>query len=369
MGNDLVIRKGSLILGPTPSTGSITTEAIFFTATPKTGSTATDRFLVLDNNNIVKQVPSSSVIIDLNVSNGPQTAGRTTLLSAPSSDTIFAKSISFTGSNGIVVIENIGAQTLDYVIDGSALVTFSSGLYSQRPSSALVGQEYYQTDILEGKYMWDGLTWKLMPDGNTEIYSKYLANTYPMNGNVSGTGSAHYQDGSVGFSIWRMDTGTTSTGIAQIRTSQNMILGGATGKYIMNHAGVFLTTLSTSGERYNVRIGRPAGADGIGLFFKYTDNVNSGRWQCIAHNGSTSVTISAGTGPTASIAQEFTIVYDQSGVDTAKFYINNTLVANISGSLPANFTNGYAGSISIEKVVGSTNRSLFVDDTVIKRIL
>jgi len=303
----------------------------------------------------------------LTVTNGTGVSDRAQLASAPDQLTLQVKSIGISGSNGISVTRISNATTEDWVIDGSSLVLFASGTYANRPLTGLLGQQYFQTDLLVGLYMYDGNNWIFMPDGNTMAWCKFLGNTYPLNGNTSGSGASHAQSSSK-FSAWELSTGTTSSGISQLRTSQDMSLGGTTGK-IIQYSKVTIPTLSDGTNRFVVRIGRPAGTEGVGIWFRYTDNVNSGKFQVINHNGVTPTTNDSGITAVAGTEYEFVTVFDQNGIDNIKYYINNVLVGTSTTNLPTTFAGGYYGSISIEKTAGNTARTLVVDDVTIKRIL
>lgn len=246
----------------------------------------------------------------------------------------------------------------------------TSGPFASRPASPSVGQFYYQTDLLEGLYMYDGNSWGYQPDDNTDVWEKFMGNNtgFKLGGNSSGTGAAHYQSGDY-FSRWRMETGSTAAGIAQMRLANNYFSTMPTaGKLIWYYKGVRLGALSDGTDDFTIRVGHSAIADNIGFFFKYNDGSSSGQWECVVHDGSTATTVASGVTVAANTDYEMLIVMDYAGTDNCKFYINNTLVATITTTLPANLTGSYQGSISIMKNLGTTNRNMLIDDIIIKYI-
>lgn len=309
-----------------------------------------------------------SALNDFTVVNGATDGGQSVQAYAVDAHSIGIKTIGVNGTNGIEATVTEGADNNIINIDGSAFARFLSGTYAQRPVGPVLGQLYYQTDEVEGQYMYDGASWQYQPDGNTEVFCKFMSNTYPMNGNTNGTGAAHYQDGTY-FSRWTLSTGSTNTGLAQLRTSQNFLSTiPASGKIIFHYKGVRLSSLSNGTDTYTARVGAPSGADALGLQVKYTNADSSGQWYCLSRNGTSSTAVASGVTVAAATDYDITIVYELYGTDNAKFYINGTLVATITTNLPAGFTNAYQGSLSITKTAGTESRTMLVDDQIIKFI-
>lgn len=306
---------------------------------------------------------------ELIISNGPTTFDRKELATVPGINEILIKSVSVTGSNGVNVTPTVNSDSVDWVIDGAAFSLFTVGTFAQRPSSPSIGQGFYQTDIREGRYHYDGGNWEYFLGSNTLVFE-------PMSGNlpvyyassVNGTGAAGSQDATAG-NRWRFDTGTTTTGYARLQLASNFLsVHGTTGKIILHAEKVAVGSLSSGTERYLYRIGKSTGADVSGMWFEYSDNVASGQWNCVNYNGTRTETAS---GITVVANTEYTlcIVYDFTGTDNIKFYINNALVATHTTNLPANFTGTFFGSVSMEKSAGTTNRASFIGPITIQRIL
>lgn len=127
---------------------------------------------------------------------------------------------------------------------------------------------------------------------------------------------------------------------------------------------VQVSALSDGTNRYVARIGRDVGSDVNGVWFEYSDNVNSGKWLCVSYNGSRETTDS-GVAVSASSTYTLCWVLDFSGTDTVYFYINGVPVATHTTQIPANFTSAYPFAISIQKTAGSTSRGLMFGRTLI----
>lgn len=301
----------------------------------------------------------------LNITNGPTTFDRKEILTVPNPNEIKGKSLSVTGSGNINVIPTVGIDSIDWVVDGTGLLAFSSGTRAARPTGFL-GSRYYQTDILEGTYDHNGISWEYMVGANTLVNERFVSNglVYYAGSNLV-TGSNNQDADS--FNRWRIDTGTNIAGGSRIRLSSSLSNFGTVGKLILHVEKVSVNSLSNGTDRYIFRVGRDVGVDVNGMWFEYTDNVASGQWNCVNYNGTKTQTAS-GVAVVANTEYELCIVYDFTGADNIQYYINNTLVATHTTNLPTDFINGFFGSMSIEKTLGTTNRAGFIGPIIIKRI-
>lgn len=91
-----------------------------------------------------------------------------------------------------------------------------------------------------------------------------------------------------------MDTGTTATGSVGIRAANTVLFGGGAVKLTWI---VRLLNLSTAAQRYFIRIGFTTStvlaAPANGVWFEYSDNVNSGNWQMKAAKGGVVTTVNS----------------------------------------------------------------------------
>lgn len=151
--------------------------------------------------------------------------------------------------------------------------------------------------------------------------------------------------------------GTTTTGAAAVHCRES-IWPAATGQQIFNSLFKMLTTLSNGTDRYTVRAGIVDNAGAIdgteGIFFRYVDNVNGGRWQCVTRSGGAD-TNAIDSGVTVATNTHYNLKIVVNAAHTiAQFWINGVLVATASSGVPAAFTTLYA-STGIKKSVGTTS--------------
>lgn len=174
---------------------------------------------------------------------------------------------------------------------------------------------------------------------------------------IVGSSTGHY---------YHLSTGTASTGRSQLglegpftdRSEFNpsdltFSLGG-----IMS-----LEDLSNGTNRYEVRFGCSTDygigiSDQNGVFFRYVDNVNGGRWQCVTRSGGVETATNSGIAVAADTAYKLEIHGNATGTSMG-FYINGSLVATNTTNIPTITTMKGIGS-GIQKAAGSTSRSMYV---------
>lgn len=122
-----------------------------------------------------------------------------------------------------------------------------------------------------------------------------------------------------------------------------------------------IPTLSTAGERFTIRLGlgtSPNASQTHGLWFEYSDNVNTGQWQI--KSSSSSVVTTANTVSTADTNwHTFKIVVNAAGTSVA-YFIDGVEVTGspLTTNLPAV---GISPFFMIVKSVGTTSRTFAVD--------
>ena len=163
------------------------------------------------------------------------------------------------------------------------------------------------------------------------------------------------------FGVLQIDTGTTATGRAVLNRLVNQIqLGYSEYEQVWRLA---LEELSTGTERFFVQVGfidnTAAGEPVDGVYFRYSDNVNSGNWQCICREGS--VETVSNTSVAANTNYNIFRININSAGTSAEFRINNVLVATVATNIPSTAGNLTGIGVKIEKTVGTTQRNLSVD--------
>lgn len=148
-------------------------------------------------------------------------------------------------------------------------------------------------------------------------------------------------------------------------SSQGYMRGSATsirftgGRYFVEWL-IKMPTLSTSSERFTVRIGFLDATTPVdGCYFEYSDNVNSGQWQLKATG--TSTTTSSNTTTAADTSwHRFGVLVNAAGTQV-DYYIDGTNVGNITGSNIPDSTEYTSSGFAISKTVGSGSSYVYVD--------
>jgi hypothetical protein len=187
---------------------------------------------------------------------------------------------------------------------------------------------------------------------------------------ISGTG-ASVQTGTYGqdatnnaLGVTQVDTGTTATG----RAGLGMISGAVvkpTLARLLWCARTAIEAVSSVSDTYTVRQGLGdfyvAGADGTnGLFFRYTDLVNGGRWQCVSRAGGADLTVvDSGVSPDLDY-HVYEVDLSEDGT-TCLFKIDGATVATISSPNLPGIANTMGAGFQIVKSVGLNQRNLSTD--------
>lgn len=125
---------------------------------------------------------------------------------------------------------------------------------------------------------------------------------------------------------------------------------------------------SSSTQRYTVRAGLMLTTgfrtDGTGIYFRYTDNVNSGNIQCVCRNGATETFFNTSIpGGGASATRHDMAIYIYNFLSTSvEFFINGVSQTIINTNLPPTNSALCIGA-GMVKSIGTTNR-LFGTDQV-----
>ncbi len=163
--------------------------------------------------------------------------------------------------------------------------------------------------------------------------------------------------------VAQLDTGTTASGLASISTNdtngRSILLGGSdTWRYTSVQR---ITALSTSSQRFTFRTGMfdqvVNDDDGTnGCLLKYSDAINSGKWQGVCNKGGTESTCDTGITPTAATWVRTDVVVTGS---LATFQINGVTGCTVSTNIPS--TTATMFETTLRKSVGTTNSTVDVD--------
>mgnify|MGYP000849646945 FL=1 len=205
-----------------------------------------------------------------------------------------------------------------------------------------------------------GQFYHILPGSNQQADHEYI------NFALSGTGAA--TDNIVPTTslphTWSLETGTTATGVSSIYIPKNnLTFGSFGGCAIVAFGEMYVTTLSTSAQRFIAKLEILPGAsstttavnNAVGI--RYSDDVNSGKWQCYTRNNSgTESTLDSGVTVAATTLYSLKIFVNKS-LSEVQFEVNGTIIGTITSNLPTSGTLAGLRAINI-KTVGTTDRLL-----------
>ena len=185
-------------------------------------------------------------------------------------------------------------------------------------------------------------------------------------GSVSGSGAALSSGAGAGNhpGVVVLSTGTTATGSASLygSGSPSSVLAG--GGAIRFGAVVKLDALSTPSQTFAARLGLgdSAASDGTdGIFFRYTDAANGGRWLAVARSNNVESTVDTGVAADTNF-HTFEFAVDAGGT-SVQFLVDGIAVgAPITTNIPA--AAGRETGLrpaALTKTVGLTARTLRMD--------
>lgn len=162
--------------------------------------------------------------------------------------------------------------------------------------------------------------------------------------------------------VTQMDTGTTATGRRALTSNLSSLV---TTKSRLRFSTRFaLEQLSSVTQTFTSIIGfldtTASGDPAHGVYFRYTDGTNGGKWQCITSQASTRTTVDSGILADTSY-HAFTFEVNEAGT-SVNFLIDGVSVATITTNLP-NGTSAQAFGYGwkIEKSVGTTQVNQSID--------
>lgn len=203
-----------------------------------------------------------------------------------------------------------------------------------------------------------GQCYHVLPGSNQQADHEYI------NFSLSGTGAA--TDNIVPTATlphsWSLETGTAATGVSGIYIPKNNLTFGAFGGCaIIAFSEVYMATLSTSAQRFIYKLEILPGANSTttavnnAVGIRYSDDVNSGKWQCYTRNNSgTESTLDSGVTVATNTIYSFRIFVNKS-LSEVQFEVNGAIIGTITSNLPTSGTLAGLRAINI-KTVGTTLR-------------
>lgn len=194
------------------------------------------------------------------------------------------------------------------------------------------------------------------------LYGDFLTDASPFSGNTSGGGSAATTSGVAGHpGIMTLSTAAGVAASASVRTFQTALMPGTA--YLDFRVCANLPVASGVVETYIARSGfMPVNAGATaptdGIFFRYTDAVNGGRWECVCRVGGVETATDSGVAPNFGAYDNLEILVNNAATSCA-FYINDVLKATVTTNIPVGV--GVGANTHIAKTLGVTPTLYLVD--------
>jgi len=299
------------------------------------------------------------------------TANRTTVVG----NNVYGTTLSGIYANSSSDIQITGNVCSNCTVDGIALVgVTTSGIVGNRCKSntgnGISATSTCSQNLIESNEVRGNTAISVLDNGNSErvetfeIFSDFLnaLNGTPFTAAATGTGASGSNtvagDGNhVG--IVEVNTGTTTTGAGGFMTDASAIrLGGGEAMF---EALVQVPTLpdGTNSFAFRVGFGDSNGADMTdGVYFELTQA--SANWQCATSSNSTRTKTSSGVAAVAATWVRLKVVVNAAG-NSAKFYINGTLVVTTATNIPTSAGRELGIATNIVKSAGTTARTAQID--------
>lgn len=217
----------------------------------------------------------------------------------------------------------------------------------------------------------------LLPTHSSVIREDFLGgNTGVVNVLGSGSGAGGSNSGASGVAghdgIHGLSTGTTNTGRAHAGINSG---GSNTAQWIMGEGVVVcewlirLPNLSDGTETYTARVGLGDGngEPTDGLFFRYTNGTNSGKWECVNRSNGVETATALDSGITIVANDWYRLRVEVNAGGTSVVYKIATnagslsTVQTITANIPTGATRALGPLCSINKSAGTTARFVEMD--------
>lgn len=192
-------------------------------------------------------------------------------------------------------------------------------------------------------------------------------------GSASGVGGTHGVDNTEkATGVAQLQTGTTTTGVAGLVSNpSNMLTFGFGFQYDLIFRAA-LSAASDGTDTYTARIGfidSQSGAPTDGAYFRYTDGINSGKWEAVTiSNGAETAEDTGIAGAADTSYHLFKIVVNAAGTQV-DFYIDGVLTNDITTNVINSSARLTGCGALMVKSAGTTSRIMYLDyaDLVITR--
>lgn len=157
-----------------------------------------------------------------------------------------------------------------------------------------------------------------------------------------------------------LDLGTTNSGRAAVTANGTaspsvLLLGLGRARFAAKCA---IHTLSNGTDSYQARIGFADSFSAVdpvdGVFFRYSEGINGGKWQAVTRSNSAESVADTGVTPAADALQLFVVDVNAAGT-SADFYIDGVKKATITTNIPTGAGRDTGYGIGAVKSAGTTS--------------
>jgi len=271
----------------------------------------------------------------------------------------------------------INGTTYDLSANRSWTIVPTSGTRLTRVgiSAPSTGQQFYQTDELEGMYVYDGEMWVWQVPANIDYWENFtdgLTGSMFANSSFGGTSSRMSGTATIATGI-NLDTGTGTSNWAGIINQQGTTFHypGYNLKKFIWCGRVNIPILSDATNTFTVYVGCVGNTSGTGggAFFTYTHGTNSGKWVANYRSVGNVLSTLNSTVTVDTTKLHSLVIVGSVANSNYSFYVDGVSVGTITPSggnlILLNQTSGNStatGAASIIKSAGSTVRQLFVEE-------
>lgn len=322
---------------------------------------ASGSVILAGNNHSITSVTNSIIIGGTN--NRLSIGADNNILLGGSLSSSIANNILIGGSNYSTIVSGGLTGSIQRTTAGKAYIAAGPGITIVTNSNQQVEVSSSTVPLLSAFRSYGTLTqFSLWSDMINTVQGLAPFTATAQNGGASQLGSAIAGR----FGISRQSTGATASGSVTYTAAATSVVFGS--GIVRFRTDVILSNTSSATDTFAVRLGFNDSAaatpgDAVdGVYFRYTNAVNAGKWQCVARSNSVESALDSTISASATTAsmQSFEIQVDATGA-TASFYINGSNVANVTASIPTGIARATGINCHISKSVGTTARTIDYD--------
>ena len=165
-----------------------------------------------------------------------------------------------------------------------------------------------------------------------------------------------------GYMNFTLGTSTTGSGSFGALSSNHILLGNSW--YWKFETLIRIAALSDGTNTYTFRAGfidSGSAESPDGVFFRYTNGVNSGNWQLIARSNNSETATNSSSAVAAATWYRLTIIVNPAGT-SAEFFVNGTSIGTVGTTIPTGAGRGTGFGVMFLKSAGTADNSVLDED-------